>query len=747
MKSEQQSLMRFRESKSEADFRRIVDAQLGFVLSVAYRVLNNRDLAQDVAQEVFTRLALGPDKVPKGLPLAVWLHRTTRSLAIDFIRAEECRRRYEEVAHQLNAMKEPDMDWSQISPVIDQALDELRTEDRVAVVLRFFKNQSHSQIGAVLGIDSDAARMRVGRALKKLRFSLRKKGVVVSAAALAASLPAHASLSVPPGLATAVCSTALASTGSATVPLSLTLLTTAMNLKKIAVSVAGVILLSVAAWQRYEISEVKATSGIVQLEPKSAKSSSRSSRGRSGLVASGSQSRRLVLEAEKIAALEPAQLREAALRKWLTQFNTGEEIQEFGAMLKEDDQLTPLLRTRISELLAAHWAAVDFDGAMDAHIEAFLKFESSPFGQVLPTKLGDGLALTWIAEVDPTRFRKALTKEPGLLRDLLTGERDSGLAQSLLDGSKGPNSALVDARTVTERQGLSTALARTAPFEVLEVLVSLETHFHRRVLLDRAVLGTALLNEHDDVGLVWNRIKALGPITGDQIDFNGIASAIAQNDPRPTTTLLEELKEGEPSWVTLSQINHIATRLLEESEQLRLSGGEDGGFWEKVSDYGDILNAYPESLDVPYADGYAYQTMSRLAAQEDTEAALAWAGKMTRSRLKRIGTLLLSSRGYEGVTLSESWSQERYAHRAEIVRVAADGEATVGTGVFLDSLSNTEASPGEIANALDEKLQVLPQEQLESFRSASTAEPMPRYSWSEQDLFHFELYAEAQNRF
>ena len=54
-------------------------------------------------------------------------------------------------------------------PLLDDAMHELKETDREAILLRYFENRPFAEVGAKLGLNENAARMRVERALEKLR--------------------------------------------------------------------------------------------------------------------------------------------------------------------------------------------------------------------------------------------------------------------------------------------------------------------------------------------------------------------------------------------------------------------------------------------------------------------------------------------------------------------------------------------------------------------------------------------------
>ncbi len=211
--SDRELIQEFAASRSEAAFRTLVDRHVDHVHSVARRVTHNDDLARDVSQQVFVKLATRHQKIPQKLSLSVWLHVNTRSLAIDLVRSEEARRRREQVSQQLAAMNESEStDWSRLEPVIDEMIESLPTLDREIVIMRFYQKRSHGDIGKMLDLAPDAARMRVNRALERLRKHLSKRGVATTAAALAVALPAHAVTPAPAALASTISTSAMTAT-------------------------------------------------------------------------------------------------------------------------------------------------------------------------------------------------------------------------------------------------------------------------------------------------------------------------------------------------------------------------------------------------------------------------------------------------------------------------------------------------------------------------------------------------------
>lgn len=202
---------------SEEAFAELVRRHLDLVYSAALRRLGgDTHGAADVAQRVFCALARQAPALSHHTLPSAWLYSATRNIAIDHVRAEIRRQTRDQEAHVMHAMNSPDgsatdADWARLRPLLDRAMDELGERDRVAVLLRYFEHRSFTEIGVALGLSEDAARMRVERALEKLRARLGRRGVTSTGVALSAVLVHQAIAAAPPGLAVSVTGAAVAS--------------------------------------------------------------------------------------------------------------------------------------------------------------------------------------------------------------------------------------------------------------------------------------------------------------------------------------------------------------------------------------------------------------------------------------------------------------------------------------------------------------------------------------------------------
>ncbi len=235
---------------SEDAFATLVTRHIDKVYSVALRHTGNPHQAEEITQAVFVILARKSSHLSRHVILGGWLYETARLTAVTFIRSEIRRARREQEAYMQNVLNENEADiWPQIAPLLDSGLAGLNKTERHAVVLRFFYGKSMKEIGTALGGSEDTARMRINRALEKLRQFFFKRGIASTPATLAGAISANSVQTAPAMLAKSVTAVAIAkgaaASGSTLTLIKGTLKIMAWTKMKTAV-VAGVVVLLAA---------------------------------------------------------------------------------------------------------------------------------------------------------------------------------------------------------------------------------------------------------------------------------------------------------------------------------------------------------------------------------------------------------------------------------------------------------------------------------------------------------------------
>jgi RNA polymerase sigma-70 factor, ECF subfamily len=144
---------------------------LGYLVTIH----GSRHEAEDTLQDVFVTIATKRAHVAAARNFKAYLFRLARNAALNRIKRDGRRR---EKLHQA-------ADWFEIvasdaggddrSGVLAAALAELPEKQRTVVVLKFFRDKTLSEIGAMLRISGNTAASRLRYGMEKLKCLLREE--------------------------------------------------------------------------------------------------------------------------------------------------------------------------------------------------------------------------------------------------------------------------------------------------------------------------------------------------------------------------------------------------------------------------------------------------------------------------------------------------------------------------------------------------------------------------------------------
>src|ERR1051325_5150177 len=163
-------------------FRQLVERHSRPIFRVAYRMTGNEHDADDVVQETFLRAYKQLEQFEERANFGTWLHRIAVNCSLDLLRSRGRHDKHyagdpaDELLQGEITAADPQPDRLLLSVELQQhvtaALERLSGNERTAFILRHFDGLPGEEIGRTLGIQVNAAKHTIFRAVRKLREAL-----------------------------------------------------------------------------------------------------------------------------------------------------------------------------------------------------------------------------------------------------------------------------------------------------------------------------------------------------------------------------------------------------------------------------------------------------------------------------------------------------------------------------------------------------------------------------------------------
>ncbi|HTP30742.1 MAG TPA: sigma-70 family RNA polymerase sigma factor [Candidatus Acidoferrales bacterium] len=163
-------------ARQACDFGELMREHRSMVFSVVYHFLHDRDLAEEIAQDVFLSLHRNLGELESPAHAAHWLRRVAVQRSID-----AARRRQRRPMVALESLPEPSVRPSPGDPLLGEMLRKLIASlpetQRMVVILRYQEDLDPSEIAGIMGIPVGTVKSHLQRSLALLREKLERRGV------------------------------------------------------------------------------------------------------------------------------------------------------------------------------------------------------------------------------------------------------------------------------------------------------------------------------------------------------------------------------------------------------------------------------------------------------------------------------------------------------------------------------------------------------------------------------------------
>jgi RNA polymerase sigma-70 factor, ECF subfamily len=166
-------------------FGALVERHSRSVFRLAFRMTGNEQDAEDLVQETFLKAYKQLHRFDGRSAFGTWLYRIAANCSLDWIRARKNRAERQtsassgEAMDLLDQVAEPGPSperlarSGQVASLLKPALGQLTDLERTAFVLRHYEGCGIAEIASALGVETNAAKHSVFRAVQKLRRALQ----------------------------------------------------------------------------------------------------------------------------------------------------------------------------------------------------------------------------------------------------------------------------------------------------------------------------------------------------------------------------------------------------------------------------------------------------------------------------------------------------------------------------------------------------------------------------------------------
>jgi len=179
----EEDLIRGLKAGDASTFKELFDDYSSLVFNVALRMLQNKEDAEDVTQDVFIQ-ALKSFKEFRGeSKLSTWFYRIAVNTSLNFQRKKK-RERWLSLDFGWDESDDPrevasadvnpqdNMERNEIELVVQKAINSLPKRQRAALILYYYEGLSYDEISKVLGVSISSVESRLHRAKQALALKL-----------------------------------------------------------------------------------------------------------------------------------------------------------------------------------------------------------------------------------------------------------------------------------------------------------------------------------------------------------------------------------------------------------------------------------------------------------------------------------------------------------------------------------------------------------------------------------------------
>jgi RNA polymerase sigma factor (sigma-70 family) len=162
-------------------YKVLVDRYQSYIFTLAYRLMQSREDAEEVAQDVFVKAYRSLADFKGGSKFSTWLYTIAHNTSITYLRKKKQKildiddeATFMQLENQESDFKANQVEDKSKKAMVNRAIEMLAPDDAQIITLFYKGDQSLDEIATVMGMETNTVKVRLFRARQKLKEKMEK---------------------------------------------------------------------------------------------------------------------------------------------------------------------------------------------------------------------------------------------------------------------------------------------------------------------------------------------------------------------------------------------------------------------------------------------------------------------------------------------------------------------------------------------------------------------------------------------
>ena len=162
-------------------YKVLVERYQSYIFTLAFRLMQSREDAEEVAQDVFVKAYRSLADFKGGSKFSTWIYTIAHNTAITYLRKKKQKilaiddeSAFMQLENQESDFKANQVEDKSRKDMVNRAIDMLPPDDAQIITLFYKGDQSLDEIASIMGIETNTVKVRLFRARQKLKEKMEK---------------------------------------------------------------------------------------------------------------------------------------------------------------------------------------------------------------------------------------------------------------------------------------------------------------------------------------------------------------------------------------------------------------------------------------------------------------------------------------------------------------------------------------------------------------------------------------------